>query len=312
MSKLKANKINFDDDDFVIKIEEEEKKEIHKPIKNKVVHQETAPDESELVLNRAKEQAIEIINKANQEAKEIIKNAKDEARKKIDEATTRVDEITANAQNMAQEKLEEINKQNEELINSSKEQIEKERIEKTKQGYEEGYSDAQEKIQEELLDKLEDFDKFIKKQFEIKEKIIKSASIDILDIIENISKKILLKEINSITLEKIIKNTISLFEKKENINIILSEKYARLLFEIQNKSLNQENDFNFENFKKYENFDIIYNPKYSDDTIIIENLEERFCASIGLQLENIIRNIYENTNNGQIEINQDIKEDETE
>ena len=237
---------------------------------------------------------------------------KNEAAKKIDEAVQRVDEITANAQMQAQAKLDEAAKQNEELINSSKEQIEQERIEKAKQGYEEGYSDAQEKIQEELFDKLEDFNNFINKQFEIKEKIIKSASKDILSIIENISRKVLLKEIDAKTLEKIIKHTITLFEKKENINIILSEKYAKLLFEIQNKTLNQNTEVDFENFKQYDNFEVIYNPKFDDDTIIVENLEERFCASIGLQLDNIIRNIYENTNNGQIEINQYIKNNETE
>ena len=47
----------------------------------------------------------------------------------------------------------------------------------------------------------------------------------------------LIKELDVQTIDKIIKNAINNLEKKENINIILSEKYAKLLFEFQKKSL---------------------------------------------------------------------------
>ena len=67
----------------------------------------------------------------------------------------------------------------------------------------------------------------------------------------------------------------------ENDRIILSEKYARILFEHQKESLNEEIEFNFEDFKQYENFDIVFNPELDDDTIIVENLKERFDASTG-------------------------------
>ena len=62
---------------------------------------------------------------------------------------------------------------------------------------------------------------------------------DIVGIITQISKKIIQKELNAEILEKIIKKTIFLLEKKENINVILSEKYARLFLEIQNKKLGE-------------------------------------------------------------------------
>ena len=65
----------------------------------------------------------------------------------------------------------------------------------------------------------------------VRDKILKSANKDMLDLILNITKKVLFKELDALTIEKIIKNTVSLLEKKENINIILSEKYARLLYE---------------------------------------------------------------------------------
>jgi len=123
-----------------------------------------------------------------------------------------------------------------------------------------------------------------------------------LDLILNITKKILLKELDSKTIDKIIKNAITLLEKKENINIILSEKYAKLLFELQKESLSEEIEFNFEDFKQYENFDVVYNPSFDDDTIIVENLKERYDASINSQLDVIVRNIYNNTQNGKLDL----------
>ena len=95
------------------------------------------------------------------------------------------------------------------------------------------------------------------------------------------------------------------------MNIILSEKYAKLLFELQQKALDEEKEFNFENFKQYDGFDVIYNPKFADDTIIVENLKERFDASINSQLDIIIRNIFDNSQNGQLELEEYIEEDET-
>ena len=110
------------------------------------------------------------------------------------------------------------------------------------------------------------------------------------------------KELDAKTIDKIIKETISLLEKKENITIILSQKYAKLLYELQKESLEKDVEFNFEDFKQYENFNVVYNPNFSDDTIIIENLKERYDASINTQLDVIIRNIYDNTQNGKLDL----------
>ena len=169
-----------------------------------------------------------------------------------------------------------------------------------------------EKIQEELEEKIETFNTFIKTRFELKEKILKSASKDILGIIVNISKKILEKEVDSQAIEKIIKKTIGLLEKKENATIILSEKYAKILFKVQNKSLDNEIETDFQKFRQYDGFDIIYNPKFDDDTIIVENIKERLDASVLSQLDIIVRDIYNNSKDGEINLDEYIKENETE
>ena len=166
------------------------------------------------------------------------------------------------------------------------------------------HKDGLEKIKEELEDKISDFNKFFASQYELRDKILKSANKDILDLILNISKKVLLSEVNAVILDKIIKNAITLLEKKENINIIVSEKYAKLLFEHQKKSLDDDIEFNFEEFNQYENFNIVFNPDFDDDTIIIENLKERYDASLGAQLDVIIRNIYDNSQNGKLDLEQ--------
>ena len=93
-----------------------------------------------------------------------------------------------------------------------------------------------------------------------------------------------------------------MLENKDNINIILSEKYAKILYEFQKKSLNEEIDFDFQNFKQYQNFNISYNSEYDDDTIIVENIKERLDASIASQIEIIIREIEEKTQKNKLEI----------
>ena len=325
MSKLKLDKIDFSESSFVIEVKnekdkrkqrelevkiEQEKKLQEDIVAQKKIAQENQKkiDEAELILNRAKDEAQKIVNEARIKAQEILDNANNEIEQSrisiIEEAKNRADEIVNTA-------TQNTKAESERLINESKDAIEQERIKVTKDGYEDGYKDGLEKIQEELEEKIASFDIFCKNQHEIKEKVLKSASKDIIALILNISRKVLLKEVDSNSLEKIIKSTISLLDKKENITIILSEKYARLLFELQQKKMADEIDLNFEDFKQYEGFDIIYNPKLDDDTIIVENLKERFDASINSQLDIIIRNIFENSQNGQIEL-EEYLEDETE
>ena len=324
MSRLKLDNINFDNDDFVVSISKQNTYTHDVGQKDSATKQEdveiTEFEEEQKRLQEKIEEAKQIILKAQQEASEILLNAKAEVSELVsktnqdldDEKIKILEEAKKNADDLLAQASETSQKEAQELIEKSKNEIEQARIKATNEGYNEGYKDGQEKIQEELEEKIEKFNKFCQNQYEIKEKIIKSASKDILDLIINISKKVLLKEVDAQTIDKIIKNAVNLLEKKENINIILSEKYAKLLFELQNKAINDEIEFKFEDFKQYDGFEIIYNPKFDDDTIIIENLKERFDASISVQLDVLIRNIYEKSQNGQIEVEEYIEKNEAE
>ena len=286
MSKIKLDDINFDNDDFVVKLDDE-----------------TSHHHSSNVSN---EEEIKSLEEHNSET--LI----DEIEQKIiDEAKLKAQEILEQAQNEIKQKEENLELEKEKLINEAQTQIEQERIEQAKKGYDEGYQDASLKFIEENEEKIKKFEKFISHQFEIKEKIIKSASFDIASIISNIAKKVILKEISPEIIDNIIKKTITLFEKKEDITIILSEDYAKLLLDFQNKNLDNEEKINFENFKQYQGFEVVYNSKFAPDTIIIENLKERYDASINSQLDILIRNIYQNFENGNIDLEEYQEKSET-
>lgn len=314
MSKLRLDKINFDDDDFLVEVANDvriEKKkstktlqenlEMQKELQQEVQKAKKITEEADLIINRAKDEAQNIIETAQQEAKNIKEHT-------LSQAEEKSAEIIENANLEASKIIEEAKANCEvdiaQLVEKTKQDLEQERIKTIKEAYEEGHKDGLEKIQEELEDKIADFDKFFASQYELRDKILKSANKDILDLILNISKKVLLSEVNAVILDKIIKNAITLLEKKENINIIVSEKYAKLLFEHQKKSLDEDIEFKFEEFNQYENFNIVFNPDFDDDTIIIENLKERYDASLSAQLDVIVRNIYDNSQNGKLDLEQ--------
>ena len=296
MSKLNSDKISFNEKDFLVEVS---------------VNSQNQISEEDLIKNRA-ENAIELeLQEARNKASEIIEQAKKdanfEAKTLLEKVNAEAQKIIEDAKAQAQEIADEANAGKNELLTNAQTEIETASQEGAKKGYEEGYKDAQEKFLEENEQKIKAFDEFCSYQSTVRDKVLKNASREILNIIENISKAVLLKEVDPETLDKIIKNTITLFDKKENITVILSEKYAKLLYELQKKDLDVE--LNFEDFKQYQGFNVVYNKELPEDTIIVENLKERFCASIIQQLDKIIREINDNTQNG----NLDIKEyDETE
>ena len=305
MNKIKSDNINFDNDNFIINID------INDALQEEPAVEQREDEEIQrrnLILNRAKEEAQNIINEAQEKINNTISSSNKKAQEIIDEAKIEAQKIIEDAKKEALNIEENSKKEAQELLLNSEDELEKIRIQATKDGYEDGHKEGLEKIQEEMEEKVEAFSKFCFENTEIKNKVLKSASRDILEIITNISKKILYKELNASILDKIIKETVSKLEKKENVTIIVSEKYAKLLFELQKKSLGDDVEFKFEDFKQYDNFNLIYNPKYSDDTIIVENFKERFDASIKAQLDAIIRDIYEKTKNGQLDLEQYIED----
>ncbi len=282
MSKLNSDKINYNESDFLIEVESDGF--------NSLI------SKRDLLLNRAQNE----IGSAKQQAEEMIQEAKMEAQlqadKIIEDANQQAQNIIEEAKKQAENIVEEGNTSKNEILTTAQQEVERASQEGANKGYEEGYQDAQNKFFEENEEKIKAFSDFCEIQSVVRDKILKNASREILNIVQNISKAVIMKELDSESLEKIIKKTITAFDKKENITIILSEKYAKLLYEIQKRELDIE--LNFEDFRQYQGFNVVYNKEFPDDTIIVENPQERFCASITGQLDKIIREILENTQNG--------------
>lgn len=305
MSKIRADKIEYDDDNFIVNIAQpveipqidEDLLENEKQAEKEKEAQEEARIQEELLQNRIKN----LIDEANANAQEILSSAQAKAEEIMQNAHNEASKIIENANIQAKEQAQE-------LISTAQEQIENERIEKAKIGYEEGHKDGQEKIQEELEEKIKSFDEFCATQFEVKNKILKSLKNNLLEIVLNATKKILQKELDAQAIDKIITKTIQLLEKKEDVNVILSEKYARLLLELQNRNLGEEDELSIEDLKNYKNFNLICNPKIHEDTIIVENLKERFDASIKSQFDILVEQIYSAVENEELDlVSEDLK-----
>ena len=140
MSKIKLDNINFDNDDFVVKLD------------NETSHHHSS--------NVSNEEEIKSLKEHNSET--LI----DEIEQKIiDEAKLKAQEILEQAQNEIKQKEENLELEKEKLINEAQTQIEQERIEQAKKGYDEGYQDASLKFIEENEEKIKKFEKFISHQF---------------------------------------------------------------------------------------------------------------------------------------------------
>ncbi|MBO5948866.1 hypothetical protein J6Q66_08535 [bacterium] len=166
-------------------------------------------DEDFAAENEWKKQRSVIIEKANQEAQEILMQAKMQAQQIVDnavvEAQNQSDEIKENAKN-----------------------------EGYQAGYDNGYIDGTNQITQELTDKIVNVDNFTQSVFEIKKRIIKSAHKDIIELLAIISDKVCHKKLeqDEKIFEEITKSAINLLKEKENINIIVNPKMAQKMWEI--------------------------------------------------------------------------------
>lgn len=166
-------------------------------------------DEDFAFENEWQKQRSFLLEKANQEAQEIVEQAKVQAQQIVEAAVV-------------------------EAQNQSDEIRESARNEGYQAGYENGYVDGTNKITQELTDKIINVDNFTQATFEIKKRIIKSAHKDIIELLALISDKVCHKKLeqDEKIFEEITKSAINLLKEKESINIIVNPKMAQKLWEI--------------------------------------------------------------------------------
>lgn len=281
MSRIKSDKINFGSSivvDFPSPVNNADNETLEIETSRVNLLEAEAENKIQKMLDRANFEAQSIIDNANLEAQGIksgaaeeLENAKLEAQKILDEARARAIEIETQAQSQA-ESIKETASQ-----------------EGAKEGYEAGYTDGKEKIEEELKHKIQDMDDVVLNSFEMKNRILNSSKREIVELVLLIAKKVCINSVDEKSVAKIVNESISLLNDKENIELILSEKYAKLLNSLINGDISDEIEDCEIDIDKLKNIKLTYNSKMADDTIIIQTPKERLDLGFESQINEISR-----------------------
>lgn len=190
----------------------------------------------------------------------IIENAQQEASRIIEEVKQR-------AAQEAQEMLETLKEES--------------RISGYNAGYETGYNEGKTAIYADLEEKVLMVNTFVQNNFEIKKRIIKSAHIDMLKLIVEISDKICHKKlgVDEEILQNIIESAVGLLTDKESINIITNPDMYKHVKEITDKLISENSLIS--------SIKLIEDSSVSTDGVIVEGVQGRVDSRISSQIEEI-------------------------
>lgn len=244
-----------------------------------------AQDKSQKIIDEASMQAQEILDKARLEADQMILKAQEDAQK---------------LKNEANELLEKSKVEADSLLESTKNEVEqlKENASQAgaKEGYQAGYDDGLKNIKEELVHKIFAMDEVIKNAFEMKKKIMSSSKKEIVELVLMIARRVVLNSVDEISVARIVDKSISLLNDKENIELILSEKYAKLLNQVLNDDLlEQKPDLEID-INKLRSIKLTFNSKFADDTLIVQTPKERLDLGFESQLDEISKEFLKELN----------------
>lgn len=203
-------------------------------------------------IQEALEQEKEIIFQAEKKAQEIIESARQEAQAATEQsriqALSEVDDITTKAHD---------------------------------EGFEAGRQEGYQDITNELQDKITAVNDFAKCEFDIKNNIIKSAHLDIIQLIIEIAQKVCQKslELDDNILKEITQNAIQSLKNKESITIIVNPEMAEKIYSISEEFK--------EKFPQLSSIKIIEDNSVSPDGTIVESPLSRVDCRIKSQINEI-------------------------
>lgn len=262
-----------------------------------------------LLQLEAQDKSQKIIDEANMQAQEIL----DKARFEADQTISKAQEDVQTLKNEANELLEKSKIEADTLLEGAKNEVEQ--IKETasqagaKEGYQAGYDDGLKNIKEELVHKIFAMDEVIKNAFEMKKKILSSSKREIVELVLLIARKVVLNSINETSVARIVDKSISLLNDKENIELILSEKYAKLLNQVLNDDMLEQNPDLEIDIDKLRSIKLTYNSKFADDTLIVQTPKERLDLGFESQLDEISKEFLKELN---LSFDKEDKEDEEE
>lgn len=228
-----------------------------------------------------KDQYTRIIEGAKAEAKKIILESKAKAKVEADNIINQANELLDQANSKFQEadrivkeSVDKAQSEYDNILNTAKE-------EGYKIGFETGYKDGQSNITKELEDKITSVNDFAKSNFELKKRIIKSAHLDIINLVLAISKKICQEaiETDKNILINVINNSINSLNDRENIKIIVNPVMYNRILEVSDKMK--------EIILNLKSIEILQDRNVATDGVIVESLDTRIDATVTSQIDEL-------------------------
>lgn len=230
------------------------------------------------IENQHKEElsAIEkMMIRAKAEKERLIKEGTEEAKKLVDEAK----QILAQAQEDGKNIIEQANKQADSESGEIRENARKEGYD---DGYKQGYDDGTKSLEEKVIA----VETFTKSQFDLKNNIVKSAELDIIELVCAIARKVCkrafdedINVLKAITIEAINK-----LKDKEQITITVNPDVAAKIYSIS-EELKQE-------IPKLESIKILEDSNVSEDGTIVESMLSRVDSRLKIQIDQIVEKLY--------------------
>ncbi len=225
------------------------------------------------IENPYKEEEIKLkrmIEAAQKEKDRLIQEGVAKAKELVDEAK----QIITEAQQEAQKLVEDANNQAKSEADAIRENARKEGYDAgNKQGYEDGTNSLQEKFMA--------LETFTQSQFDLKHNIIKSAQLDIVELVIAIARKVCQKTLeNDIdVLKNMTIESINRLKDKETITITINPELAEKIYSISDELK--------EAIPKLQNIKVIEDENVSADGTIVESLLSRVDNRLKIQIDQI-------------------------
>lgn len=223
--------------------------------------------------------------------------------KKIEEALQKEKDIIERAEQKAQEIIEQAQTEGQRIIEESTAQALSEVDAITQKAHDEGFEAGRQEgyddITKELQDKIIAVNDFTKCNFDIKGNIIKSAHLDIIQLVIQIAKKVCSKslELDDNILKEITQNAIHTLKDKENITITINPEMAEKIYAISDELK--------ENIPQLSSIKIVEDSSVSPDGTIVESplsrVDSRVISQINEIAEKLMAKLDSTPNNELIE-----------
>lgn len=207
---------------------------------------------------------------AQKEKDRLIKEGVAKAKELVDEAKEIITQAQQQATQIVETATNEANAQSTEI----KETAQKEGYDA---GYKQGYDDGTKSLEEKVLA----VDTFAQSQFDLKHNIIKSAQLDIVELVIAIARKVCQKSLESDinVLKDMTIEAIKQLKDKENITITINPELAEKIYSISEDLK--------EAIPKLQNIKVIEDDNVSADGTIVETLLSRVDNRLKIQIDQI-------------------------